>query len=453
MIIEEYNPSESKYYTFIVYENEKSIREYRRIEMDKLMLLIDTDEVYSNKYINECEKFQAMSDDDLIKNSEVYAYFADSKTLYYKMPMQFITKDIVFEGYTSFPKHFYKSGGGLTDFTCTTALTNGLNYFIGDNKHKIEEFYITKNGETSIKKMKNRGYRLRINEKDFEKIFSLAVMGKNEGKILSNNSIAEFFHNRFPRYSRYNEKRNNNSKLKKIFLSTLDKSLIGKFNAEELEMIEAFYQELLGENKKKKEFVRRNLLKIKEISLDSILKEFDEYLKKKTKEQTWQNFFEKNIFIFDSRYIDFISKFNLKVGRKAEPDFLVYDIYGFVDIYEIKKPDTKLLRYDESHDNYYWSPDASKSIAQLEKYISIANENRLEIEKSIKGEKEQSVSIIKPKGILVIGSRGELCNDKMKEDFAILRKSLKNIEIVLYDEMFESLKNLKKVSASSNKDV
>ena len=47
------------------------------------------------------------------------------------------------------------------------------------------------------------------------------------------------------------------------------------------------------------------------------------------------------------------------------------------------------------------------------------------------------------KAYLVIGSSSQLVNDNMKNDFRILRDSLKNVEIILYDELLERFKNLK----------
>ncbi len=171
---------------------------------------------------------------------------------------------------------------------------------------------------------------------------------------------------------------------------------------------------------------------------------FHKNLSGNPKEQTWQKLFQDNIFIFDSRYIDFIPKHCIKTGRSSEPDFLVYDIYGYVDIYEIKRSSVPLLQFDNSHDNYYWSTEVSKAIAQLEKYLFYCSENRLSIENSLKVEKDIEVKIIRPKGILVIGKSNDLKNDKMRTDFEILRASLKNIEIILYDEMYYRLSNLKK---------
>ena len=62
------------------------------------------------------------------------------------------------------------------------------------------------------------------------------------------------------------------------------------------------------------------------------------------------------------------------------------------------------------------------------------------------------LKIIRPKGVLVIGSRSNLENsDRMEKDFEVLRSSLKNIEIVLYDEMYDRLKNLKISSLRTEK--
>jgi hypothetical protein len=40
-----------------------------------------------------------------------------------------------------------------------------------------------------------------------------------------------------------------------------------------------------------------------------------------------------------------------------------------------------------------------------------------------------------------MGSRDQLTDQAMDEDFRVLRQSLKNIEIVLYDELLERLRN------------
>ncbi|KIL35630.1 hypothetical protein SD70_32070, partial [Gordoniibacillus kamchatkensis] len=388
-----------------------------------------------------------MSKNQLVQKSEVYAYHTDLRTIHYKMSSNFITSEIILDGFQTFPTHFYKNGGGFTEYISSFAFTEGLKEYMGVGNSHIQKLTISNNKSTSIRKLKGK-FSINLHHDDFEKLFTLCIIGKRKGTSLSINSIAEFFHNRFPAFSKYSPDQKTDSELKKMFLSSLDEGLIDKLSKAEIEKVQEFYEKLLGKNSEKHDFILRNVLKVKQISLDSILDDFSEKLAKKTQESSWQKFFEKNIFIFDSRYIDFLPKFNLKSGRKAEPDFLVYDIYGFVDIYEIKRPDTSLIRYDNSHDNYYWSNEMAEAIGQLEKYIFWATENRTSIQHSIKMDRGQEVSIIKPRGVLVIGTNMELNDSKKREDFKILRASLKNIEIILFDEMFNSLQNLRKVTTN-----
>lgn len=435
-MIEQYNPSESKYFTFKYRKSKTSLLEFYRIEVVKLC----PDDPCTNFDI-DLEKL-GISEKDLIAQSERYAYFSSQKTLNYIMPESFVTKEVVLEGFTSIPTHFYKSGGGFSEYVCSISIADGLRDYLDDDKCIISEFKITKTGETSFKRAKSKEYLVTLSWKDFEKIFNLTVLGKHQGKRMSKNSVSEFFHNKFPKFSKYKADEASGI-IKKMFLSSLNEDLIGKFTSSEIEEIQNFYEKLLGKNATKEHFVKRNWLVIKEINLETILKEFSHHLGKKTLEATWQKFFEKNIFIFDSRYLDFIPKFNLKAGRKAEPDFLVFDIYGFVDIYEIKTPETPMLKYDESHDNYYWSREMSEAISQLEKYIYWASENRTELQDVIKKEKKIDVTIIKPRGVLVIGTYKQLTDTKQRDDFKILRASLKNIDIILFDEIYDSLNNLK----------
>jgi len=86
----------------------------------------------------------------------------------------------------------------------------------------------------------------------------------------------------------------------------------------------------------------------------------------------------------------------------------------------------------------------AKSIAQLEKYLHNANLYKTDIENEIRVENEMEITVTKPRGYLIAGCRDNLKKKKEIEDFKILRESLKNIEILLYDELLERLKNLSK---------
>lgn len=286
-------------------------------------------------------------------------------------------------------------------------------------------------------------YHITLNIDDFKNIFSEVLVAKKTGSYLAQETLATFLNERFPNCTEYNDIERKKV-LKKMLLASLDESVISLLNQHEIEKVNAFYQFLLKNTNANQKIIHQNYLQITECKLDFILEVFQKNLLGNPREQTWQNFFQENIFIFDSRYIDFIPKHCIKTGRSSEPDFLVYDIYGYVDIYEIKRSSVPLLQYDSSHDNYYWSTEVSKAISRLEKYLFYCSENRLSIENSLKLEKNIDVKIIKPKGVLVIGKRDALENEKMLTDFEILRASQKNIEIILYDEMYYRLSNLKK---------
>lgn len=436
-----FNESNSEKY-FLFYVKEKSdLFTYYRISIDDLRSILSLNEM-SSQDIEESKEFKDMDKVILINRSDLYAkYLGNHKWIYYLH--QFVVPYVVFDGYANFPPHVFKSGIGFTS-GFGNAFDKGIRAFLGDGDDKLalEELSFSKNSLTSIRKVPNKGYKINIMDSDFEKLFDAVGTGRQIGTWMSQDAVSEFLHKSFPEKSKYSLKDRSND-MKKLFLSSMNTTIIDKFSKDDLRKVEDFYEALIGKKGNKDNFLQRNFLKVSECNLESILDEFKKNLDKNPKEQIWQTFFEKNIFIFDSRYINFISKHCIKTGRSSEPDFLVYDIYGYIDIYEIKKSDVSLLQFDSSHDNYYWSAEVSKALAQLEKYIFTCTQNRLSIEQTLKDEKGLVLKIIRPKGVLVIGSRKNLADEKMEKDFEILRSTLKNIEIVLYDEMYNRLKNLK----------
>jgi len=76
-----------------------------------------------------------------------------------------------------------------------------------------------------------------------------------------------------------------------------------------------------------------------------------------------------------------IEKQSVDLGGKY-PDFMLIDAYGYVDIYEIKKPQTKLLRYDKGEVTIL-DAEVSRAIIQTEKYISNIERHRFELESKL----------------------------------------------------------------------
>lgn len=164
-------------------------------------------------------------------------------------------------------------------------------------------------------------------------------------------------------------------------------------------------------------------------------------------ERVWQKFFEEYILLFDTRYVR-IEKGTISTIIEKQPDLMVTDVYGYLDIYELKKTDTKLLVEDKSHNTYYWSSDISKVIGQVSIYLQDAKDNRGDAERKIRNRAERNrkkkieVSIIKPKGIIVAGTSQQLDTKEKQDQFKTLRESLKDIEFILYDELFDRMNNL-----------
>jgi Domain of unknown function (DUF4263) len=109
------------------------------------------------------------------------------------------------------------------------------------------------------------------------------------------------------------------------------------------------------------------------------------------------------VFPFLVSYVTVIDKQNVSIDV-SYPDFVLVDVYGFIDVFEIKRPDTALLAFDKSHDNYYWKPEVVKAISQIENYIDAVLRNAAEYTRSIKRKKHVDIRVVRPRGYIVAGN-------------------------------------------------
>jgi hypothetical protein len=123
------------------------------------------------------------------------------------------------------------------------------------------------------------------------------------------------------------------------------------------------------------------------------------------------------------------------------PDFLLIDAYNYLDIYEIKKPTTNLLKKDESRGNYYWDVEIAKAISQVENYIAQVDRNAAGFCEAIRKRKGIDVRVMKPRAFIIAGHREQLTNETMEDNFRLLNNAFKNVEIILYDELLDNVKN------------
>ena len=175
------------------------------------------------------------------------------------------------------------------------------------------------------------------------------------------------------------------------------------------------------------------------VYLEQVVAEYERKLKRSGSEHIWQQFLRKHILLFLHSYAAVIEKQSVDIDGKF-PDFMLVDPYGYLDIYEIKKPQTTLLKHDSSRNNYYWAPEICKAMSQVEHYIDQTRHYRLEIAEKVRTKQGLPIKIVRPRGFIIAGTRSQLDNDEMAEDFRVLNDSLKNIDVLFYDDLLENIK-------------
>ncbi len=169
--------------------------------------------------------------------------------------------------------------------------------------------------------------------------------------------------------------------------------------------------------------------------------ELREAIRRGHPESWWQTYIKGRILVIQQGYIQAIDKLNVVVGNTKFPDFLLVTHDDYVDILEIKKPDTPLLKHDASRDNYYWDTEMAKAIVQTENYIAAVDRSGSTLRAHLKDKYGLDLQILKPRGIVLAGNGGLLASQKEKDDFRLLSHGLKNITVVTYDELLVRLSN------------
>lgn len=227
--------------------------------------------------------------------------------------------------------------------------------------------------------------------------------------------------------------------------------VIQKLSEEDLQGLKVFFPKIFEasfKGKKRSRIQRDALIRdtrgvTDRIFLDEVIKEFEQNIAKKTlREEEWQRFLKDKVFRYISNYVTVIDKQNVSLDV-SYPDFVLVDVYGFIDIFEIKKHDMPLLSFDSDHENYYWKSEVVQAISQIENYIDAVIHNADDYIKSIKRKKHINVRVIRPRGYIIAGTSKQFKDEKELEDFHKLSTVLKNTSFVLYDELLEKLKNIR----------
>jgi hypothetical protein len=144
-------------------------------------------------------------------------------------------------------------------------------------------------------------------------------------------------------------------------------------------------------------------------------------------------------------YIRPIEKMNVAIGNTKFPDFALVTHDNYLDILEIKKPDTPILRADTSRGNYHWDTEISRAIIQVENYLEHITNNAAQVRCFIKDSYGLELKVVRPRGFILAGNSGEFSLQKQRDDFRLLSHGLKNVMVITYDELLTRLENHIKV--------
>lgn len=267
---------------------------------------------------------------------------------------------------------------------------------------------------------------------------------KRKRNAESRETVQYFLARQFPQFKEYKDRKPEYVAGSIAEVLSKDRVLknLGEDDKEKLaEFIPDYLSQVSGSlrSRKKLEVVFESLTAGRKVFLEKVVRDFRKKLDGgRTTEATWQKFLSEYILMLRTNYGEVLEKESVSLAGKF-PDFMLIDPYSYLDIYEIKTPATELLKYDSSRSNYYWSSELSKATAQVENYLHQVQRHSASLAEDIRKSKGIEVSIVRPRGYIVAGTRAQLTNDKISDDFRILSDSLKNVDVILYDDLLTNL--------------
>lgn len=197
--------------------------------------------------------------------------------------------------------------------------------------------------------------------------------------------------------------------------------------------------------------------------------------KNKRDEDVWQDFFEKNTWIFgyglnyyfntpldESKLEQVVSGYDFNTsGKRVDALLKTQGIVSSLSFGEIKTHKTELLHsVKEPYRSECWrvSKELSGGVAQVQKTVQISLSNirsKTEVKDSQGNLTGEELFLYQPKSFLIIGSLSEFegdngINQDKYSSFELFRKNMNNPEIITFDELYERAKYIIKSSNDSD---
>jgi hypothetical protein len=224
-----------------------------------------------------------------------------------------------------------------------------------------------------------------------------------------------------------------------LIASILKDNILNELSSDDKDAINKFLPDYIAKESVSSVNILKATTQIK--TLKEIAAELKNEITRNRSESWWQNYIHKNILIIQQGYIHAIDKMNISIGNTKFPDFFLITHDGFLDILEIKKPATTLLKEDSSRNNNYWDSEIAKAIIQVENYIENISKHSDTIRSYIKDKLNIELKVVRPRGIILAGDSAKFTIQKQKDDFRLLSQSIKNINFLTYDELVTRLEN------------
>lgn len=401
----------------------------------------DTEDMTVYHYVDTEEGLNVKSKEVFKKQDKfiIYPFFlhrksGEARPKYHKI------KSFTFEGMTNkLPPGFISSAS--RGYGVTRSLRPLIK--IIESNVDTEDITISKDKKTEITKSS-----FVLNYKDLETIRkdsgSISRLFYEKNRTLVNNHFAKLIPQKF---------KNKREKYQKGTIS----QIINEYEHIE-QSLSADDKSTLLELFKKLSLAKNNLFekqelistreKIEKKFIEDVLKEFERLLLlKKVREEKWQDFFKENAWIFSQLFAHPTVLFEDKayVGGKTIQnkdgkvvDFLYANkLTKNSALIEIKKHTTKLLSKKPYRGTDVFHMD--KELSGVINQVLDQKETYCKKFDSIRG--EANINSFNPKCIIIIGKISSLDGNQSKA-FELLRSSLKDIEIVTFDELYDRIKSI-----------
>jgi hypothetical protein len=304
-------------------------------------------------------------------------------------------------------------------------------------KRKYTNFRLIITKQTDSITLERNIYRVRISQKTFGKMNNESF---TRGRDIKTDIVLSMFSRMHP--DQFKEKEIN-AYVPGTVSKILSPSIVTRLSTDDKEAVNAFLPDYIASESLSAVNLIKAATQIK--SLKELAADLENAIEVNHTESWWQTYIKKNILIIQQGYIQAIEKMNIAIGNTKFPDFCLITHDNYLDVMEIKKPDTPVLKHDTSRGNYYWDTEIAKAVIQTENYIESISNNAASVRSYIFDKHKINMKVLRPRGIILAGDTRKFTDQKQNDDFRLLCLSTKNIVFVTYDELLSRLQNYIKI--------